>query len=97
MRWAVPRVRCFENAIIFVVDSREEEEEDAEELTNIFKDANILSLHRRDGQTVYNLYRGVICVVREEMLVRIWVDMSHMEVCVAKLDSSFIARFPVQL
>ncbi|CAD7956460.1 unnamed protein product [Amoebophrya sp. A25] len=49
-----------------------------------------------DGQTVYNLYRGVICVCKNDVLARIWVDMSHMEVCVAKLDSSFIARFKVE-
>eukprot|EP00392_Amoebophrya_sp_AT5.2_P010140 g10193.t1 len=48
-----------------------------------------------DGQTVYNLYRGVICVCRDS-LARIWVDLSHMQVCVAKLDSSVIARFDVR-
>ena len=51
-----------------------------------------------DGQTVYNLYRGVICSVcgderDSETVVRVWIDVSHMELCVAKLDSSFIARY----
>ncbi|CAD7922535.1 unnamed protein product [Amoebophrya sp. A120] len=52
-----------------------------------------------DGQTVYNLYRGIVCnIVKtsgKEILSRIWVDLSHMQVCVAKLDESFIARFDV--
>lgn len=48
-----------------------------------------------DGQTVYNLYRGIICYCKDEV-VRIWIDVTHMELCVSRLDSSFIVRYRLE-
>eukprot|EP00452_MALV-II_sp_L67-6_P000021 gene21-222_t len=47
-----------------------------------------------DGGTVYTLYRGVLAVC-EAAVCRIWVDISHMELCVAQLDSSVARRYAI--